>query len=70
MQEPCPIVSEVEAIAALEDACVRNLRITDCYARLSASARARIGDDKLVLLRHMASRQAGCTIRGEDLGAG
>jgi hypothetical protein len=69
LQEPYPTVSEVEAIAAVEDACVRNLRITDCYARLSAAGRARIGEGaNWCTFATWASRQAGCTIRGEDLG--
>jgi hypothetical protein len=67
--EFCPTVSEVESIAKVEDACVRNLRITDCYARLSAAVRARIGEGaNWCSFATWASRQAGCTIRGEDLG--
>jgi hypothetical protein len=67
--DPHPTVFEVEAIAAVEDACVRNLRITDCYARLSVAARARIGGGaNWCSFATWASRQAGCTIRGEDLG--
>ncbi len=68
-REAFPTVSEVKAIAAVEDACVRNLRITDCYARLSAAARVRMGEGaNWCSFATWASRQAGCTIRGEDLG--
>lgn len=68
-REPFPTTSEVRAIAAVEDACVRNLRITDCYARLSAAGRASIGEGaNWCSFATWASRQAGCTIRGEDLG--
>lgn len=67
--EGAPTVAEVEAIAAIEDPCVRNLRITECYARLSAAARARVGEGaNWCSFATWASRQAGCTIRGEDLG--
>lgn len=67
--EPYPTVAEVDLIAAVEDPCVRNLRITDCYARLSAALRASIGEGaNWCAFATWASRQAGCTIRGEDFG--
>ena len=67
--EPYPTVAEVESIVGLEDACVRNLRITDGYARLSAAVRARIGEGaNWCSFATWASRQAGCTVRGEDFG--
>ena len=67
--EPYPTVAEVEHIATLDDACVRNLRITDAYARLSAAMRDRIGEGaNWCSFATWASRQAGCTVRGEDFG--
>jgi len=67
--EPCPTIAEVQRIAAFEDACVRNLRITDAYARLSAAVRDRIGEGaNWCSFATWASRQAGCTVRGEDFG--
>ena len=67
--EPYPTVAEVESIVTVDDACVRNLRITDCYARLSSAVRARIGEGaNWCSFATWASRQAGCTVRGEDFG--
>jgi len=67
--EPYPTVAEVEHIATLDDACVRNLRITDAYARLSAAMRDLIGEGaNWCSIATWASRQAGCTVRGEDFG--
>src|SRR5262245_51141102 len=64
-----PRAAEVRAIVAIEDAVIRNLRITECYARLSAGVHAQIGDGaNWCSFATWASRQAGCTIRGEDLG--
>jgi hypothetical protein len=69
MGEPYPGPMEVKAIAAIEDAVMRNLRITECYAQLSAAMRAQVGEDaNWCAFATWASRQAGCTIRGEDLG--
>ena len=69
MGEPRPRTAEVRAIAAIEDAVIRNLRITECYARLSAAMRAQVGEGaNWCTFATWASRQAGCTIRGEDLG--
>ena len=67
--ESYPGTGEVKVIAAVEDPIVRNLRITDCYARLSAALRATVGKGaNWCTFATWASRQAGCTIRGEDLG--
>jgi hypothetical protein len=64
-----PTPTEVTEIVALQDRLVRNLRITDCYARLSSSVRALNGDGaNWCTFATWASKQAGCTIRGEDLG--
>jgi len=56
---------EVEHIAAMEDPVIRNLRITECYSRLAAA----MGPDgsNWCTYATWASRQAGRTIRGEDL---
>jgi hypothetical protein len=64
-----PSAAEVREISAIEDAVVRNLRITECYARLSAALSAQIGAGaNWCTFATWASRQAGCSIRGEDLG--
>jgi hypothetical protein len=57
--------AEVEEIAALRDPVIRNLRITECYSRLAAA----MGGDGANWCTYAtwASRQAGRTIRGEDL---
>jgi hypothetical protein len=69
MGRPHPDTAEVKAIAAVEDPVIRNLRITECYARLSAAMRAHVGEGaNWCTFATWASRQAGCTIRGEDLG--
>lgn len=65
---PAPEVAEVEHIAGLGDGVVRNLRITQCYAELSAAVAARVGDAaNWCTFATWASKQAGCAIRGEDL---
>lgn len=69
LTDPYPNVAEVDMIAAIDDPCVRNLRITDCYARLSAALCAHIGEGaNWCAFATWASRQAGSTIRGEDFG--
>jgi hypothetical protein len=46
---------------------IRNLRITECYSRLSAAMRQRTGTSaNWCTFATWASRQAGATIRGED----
>jgi hypothetical protein len=61
-------VRAVERIAAVENPVIRNLEITECYADLSAAMRARTGDAAdWCTFATWASRQAGNTIRGEDL---
>src|SRR3954469_16420582 len=63
-----PTVEGVGAIAALNNAVLRNLRITLCYAELTAAMRARTSDAAdWCTFATWASRQAGSTIRGEDL---
>jgi hypothetical protein len=63
-----PGVVEVARIAALADPALRNLSITWCYARLSAAVAARLpGGANWCTFATWASRQAGRTIRREDL---
>jgi hypothetical protein len=66
-----PTPDEVRRIAAIADPVLRNLEITACYSRLAAAMRAR-GDpcSNWCTFATWASRQAGRTIRGEDLLAG
>jgi hypothetical protein len=63
-----PAVEEVRQIAATSDPVIRNLRITECYSRLAAAAAERShGGANWCTFATWASRQAGRTIRGEDL---
>lgn len=63
-----PSVEEVRAICLIENAILRNLRITECYQRLSVSFAERVGPgSNWCTFATWASRQAGCTIRGEDI---
>ena len=63
-----PNVAGVAAIAEIRNRVIRNLEITECYADLSAAVRARTGGDAdWCTFATWASRQAGSTIRGEDL---
>ena len=63
-----PVVEEVTRIAAIANPVVRNLQITECYSRLAAAFAER-GDRcaNWCTFATWASRQAGRTIRGEDL---
>jgi hypothetical protein len=63
-----PTPDEVRRIAAVGDPVIRNLQITECYSRLAAAMGAR-GDpcSNWCTFATWASRQAGRTIRGEDL---
>jgi hypothetical protein len=60
-------VEEVGRIAGLRDPVIRNLQITECYSRLAAGVGA--GGANWCTFATWASKQAGCTIRGEDLDA-
>ena len=64
-----PTVAEVERIAALTDPVVRNLQITQCYWELSRAFAARTGGGPAnwCTFATWASKQAGQTIRREDL---
>ncbi len=65
---PIPTVFEVERIAALADPVIRNLQITQCYHELSATMAERTGlKANWCTFATWASRQAGQTIRKEDL---
>ena len=63
-----PTVDEVKQIALMPDPVVRNLRITECYFRLAAAMTKRTGQcANWCTFATWASKQAGQTIRGEDL---
>ena len=63
-----PTVEEVARITAIDSPVLRNLEITYCYARLSAAMAQRTGPcANWCTYATWASRQAGRTIRGEDL---
>jgi hypothetical protein len=65
---PVPTARDVGRIAAIQDPVLRNLEITACYAELAAATRARLGSAAdWCTFATWASRQAGSTIRGEDL---
>lgn len=60
--------ADVSRIAAIGNRVIRNLEITKCYADLSAAFRVRAGTGAdWCTFATWASRQAGSTIRGEDL---
>ncbi len=63
-----PAVEEVDRIAALLPAVNRNLQITNCYCELSAAFALRTGVvANWCTFATWASKQAGVTIRNEDL---
>lgn len=63
-----PTLSEVERITAVSDPVVRNLQITQCYHELSATLGQRTGGGaNWCSFATWASKQAGQTIRKEDL---
>jgi hypothetical protein len=64
-----PTTADVRRICAIASPVIRNLAITDCYARLAAAFAARSGGPGANWCTYAtwASRQAGETIRGEDL---
>ena len=68
MDAAAPTVDEVRRITAISNPVIRNLQITRCYGRLSAAMVARTGHcANWCTYATWASRQAGRTIRGEDL---
>jgi hypothetical protein len=63
-----PTVLDVERIAAQDDPVIRNLRITQCYHELALAMVERCGwNANWCTFATWASRQAGQTIRKEDL---
>jgi hypothetical protein len=63
-----PGVEEVRRIAAIVDPVLRNLEITQCYAELAAAVTTRVGEGaNWCTYATWASRQAGRSIRGEDM---
>ena len=63
-----PTVSDVDAIGSIADPVVRNLRSTQCYHELSDAVATRVSPGaNWCTFATWASRQAGVTIRGEDL---
>jgi hypothetical protein len=63
-----PSVEEVDQIAAQPDAVIRNLQITHCYHELALALTARTGiAANWCTFATWASKQAGQTIRKEDL---
>ena len=63
-----PSVGEVRRIVGIENPVIRNFEITQCYSRLAAALAARSGEGaNWCTYATWASRQAGQTIRGEDL---
>ena len=65
---PAPTVVDVERITALSDPVLRNLQITQCYHKLSAQILEGTGmNANWCTFTTWASKQAGQTIRKEDL---
>jgi hypothetical protein len=63
-----PSVDEIREIAAISNPVIRNLEITQCYSRLAAAFAERGGPGaNWCTYATWASKQAGETIRGEDL---
>jgi hypothetical protein len=63
-----PTVDEILQIAAIANPVIRNLEITHSYSRLAAAFAARSGEGaNWCTYATWASRQAGRTVRGEDL---
>ena len=66
--DAAPGPDEVRRIAAIASPVLRNLEITECYSRLAAAMAARTKEGaNWCTYATWASRQAGRTIRGEDL---
>jgi hypothetical protein len=64
-----PTTSDVRRIGAIANPVIRNLEITECYARLAAAfaAQSRGSGANWCTYATWASRQAGETIRGENV---
>ncbi|HWQ83790.1 MAG TPA: hypothetical protein VN363_04440, partial [Anaerolineales bacterium] len=64
-----PGISDIERITAIEDPVLRNLQITQCYYELGRALAERTGGNaNWCTFATWASKQAGQTIRKEDLG--
>jgi hypothetical protein len=61
-----PTTTDVDRIAALSDAAIRNLQITQCYHELAAAMAAHVNGANWCTFATWASKQAGQTIRKED----
>lgn len=65
---PIPTLEDVERIKAISDPVIRNLQITQCYHALSAVLESCLGlEANWCTFATWASKQAGQTIRKEDL---
>jgi hypothetical protein len=63
-----PTLDEIDRIAGLSNPILRNLRITQCYYEISQSVAGFTGDSaNWCTFATWASKQAGQTIRQEDL---
>ena len=63
-----PTTAEVDAISIIANPVIRNLKITQCYCELSSAFAGRTGTcANWCTFATWASKQAGQTIRGEDL---
>jgi hypothetical protein len=68
MDTPAPSPRDVQSITAISDPVVRNLRITQAYWDISTACRTKVTvGANWCTFATWASRQAGRTIRGEDL---
>jgi len=68
MNSNIPGVEEVKHIASIKDSVIRNLQITQCYHELSKAVAEKIGNNaNWCTFATWASKQAGQTIRKEDL---
>ena len=66
--QPTPTVADIDRIAALANPVIRNLLITQCYCEVSAAFADRTGlGANWCTFATWASKQAGQTIRQEDL---
>lgn len=65
---PTPALAEIERIASSQELTLRNLQITQCYYELSTAFAQRLGlSANWCTFATWASKQAGQTIRKEDL---
>ena len=68
IDNPTPALDDVELISGISDPVVRNLRITQAYYDISTAFHAQVtAGANWCTFATWASRQAGRTIRGEDI---